>query len=215
MLLSRSVPGLRRTVYLGTPAWGNYEPMCQLAGLEVKTYKHYQPATGTVDWESVMAAVRSAPPRSIFILQACCHNPSAAGFSDSQWRTLGAEMQARQLFPLFDIAYQGLGNGLEEDVYSVRHFASLGMEMLVCQSFSKSFGLYGERVGVLHAVCSNADAMPAVHDQMRFLIRSEFSSSPAFGARLVTLVLSDPGREREWYAFENAEPYISSLTLTS
>jgi aspartate aminotransferase, cytoplasmic len=162
----------------------------------------------------VLAAVRSAPARSIFILQVCCHNPSAAGFSDSQWRTLGAEMQARQLFPLFDIAYQGLGNGLEEDVYPVRHFVSLGMEMRVCQSFSKSFGLYGERVGALHALCSSADAMPAVRDQLRFLIRSEFSSSPAFGARFVTLVLSDHAREREWYVFGSVLPYLSSLTLT-
>lgn len=201
MFLSRSVSRLNKTVYLGTPAWGNYEPMCRLVGLDVKTYQHYQPDTGAVSWDSVMEAVRGAAAGSIFILQACCHNPTAANFSKGQWQVLAKEMKARKLFPLFDIAYQGLGAGLDEDVYCVRLFESLNIEMLVCQSFSKNFGLYGERVGALHAYCSHAEVAPAVQDQLRFLIRSEFSSSPAFGARVVTTILSDIEQEEIWYVF--------------
>ncbi|KPM35914.1 hypothetical protein AK830_g10638 [Neonectria ditissima] len=198
MLMSRSVPGMSKTVYVGTPAWGNYVPMLALAGLEAKTYRHYDAKTGGVDWPSVLAAVRAAPEGSSFVLQACCHNPTAADFTKEQWRALAQEMKARGLFPVFDIAYQGLGNGLDDDIYSVRYFAEQGFEMLVCQSFSKNFGLYGERVGAVHALCPTADVAAAVHDQLRFLIRSEFSSSPAYGARLVDLVLSDPAREVVW-----------------
>ncbi|VUC37096.1 unnamed protein product [Clonostachys rosea] len=198
MFLSHSVSGKKRTVYVGTPAWGNYEPMTKLAGLDFQSYKHYSPETGGVDWESIIEAVSSAPHGSIFVLQACCHNPTAADFSKEQWRDLATIMKRRQLIPLFDIAYQGLGNGLEEDIYCVRHFAQEGFEMLVCQSFSKNFGLYGERVGALHVVTQTPKAAMSVHDQVRFLIRSEFSSSPAFGARLVTHILSDPDREASW-----------------
>ncbi|KAH8722243.1 aspartate aminotransferase [Ilyonectria robusta] len=198
LLLSRSVPGMSKAVYVGTPTWGNYVPMLDLVGLEVRTYRHYDPKTGTVDWKSVLNAVRTAEKGTTFILQGCCHNPTAADFTKEQWRILAQEMKKRELFPLFDIAYQGLGNGLEEDIYSVRHFAEQGFEMLVCQSFSKNFGLYGERVGAVHAICPMADITAAVHDQLRFLIRTEFSSSPAYGARLVDIVLSDPSREAVW-----------------
>ncbi|KAI9164138.1 Aspartate aminotransferase [Paramyrothecium foliicola] len=184
LFLKRAVPELNKTVYLGTPTWGNYQPMCELVGLEVETYKYYSPEAGGVDWESVLNAVRGAPRGSIFALQGCCHNPTAADFTKSQWVTLAEEMKARQLFPLFDIAYHGLGNGLEEDIFCVRHFAQMSIDMLVCQSFSKNFGLYGERVGALHAVCSDSTVAAAVHDQLRFLLRSEFSSAPAYGARI-------------------------------
>ncbi|KAI5459243.1 aspartate aminotransferase [Mariannaea sp. PMI_226] len=198
MLLARSIPGMSKVVYVGTPAWGNYVPMLGLAGLEARTYRHYDPKSGTVDWDSVLDTVRAAPEGSIFVLQACCHNPTAADFTQDQWRILSREMKTRKQFPVFDIAYQGLGNGLEEDIYCVRHFAEQGFEMLVCQSFAKNFALYGERVGALHAVCPSADSALAVRDQMRFLIRSEFSSSPAYGSRLVDLILSDPAREAAW-----------------
>ncbi|KAL5605942.1 hypothetical protein FOVSG1_006089 [Fusarium oxysporum f. sp. vasinfectum] len=198
MFLNRSVSGMEKTVYVGTPTWGNYQPMCTVAGLQFQPYKHYSPETGRINWPCVLEAVRSAAPGSIFILQACCHNPTAADFSQDQWQTLAKEMKERRLFPLFDMAYQGLGNGLDEDMFGLRHFAREGFELLACQTFSKNFGLYGERVGALHAICPTPLIASAVHDQLRFLIRSEFSSSPAYGARLVTTILSDPERESVW-----------------
>ncbi|KAH7029868.1 aspartate aminotransferase [Microdochium trichocladiopsis] len=212
LFLSRSVPNMSRAVYVGVPAWGNYKPMCELVGLDFNAYNHYVPSTGLVDWESVLSAVRSAPRGSIFILQGCCHNPTAADFTQDQWVVLAREMKEHDHFPVFDVAYHGLGKGLDEDIFSVRHFASMGFEALVCQSFSKNFGLYGERVGALHAICANDKAARAVHDQLRFLIRSEFSSSPAFGARIVTRVLSDPGRETAWR--EEIASLQSRLQLT-
>uniref|UniRef100_A0A0C4BKX5 Aminotransferase class I/classII large domain-containing protein n=1 Tax=Fusarium oxysporum (strain Fo5176) TaxID=660025 RepID=A0A0C4BKX5_FUSOF len=170
MFLSRSVSGMEKTVYVRTPTWSNYQPMCTVAGLQFQPYKHYSPETGRVDWECVLKAGRSAAAGSIFILQACCHNPTAADFSQDQWKTLAKVMKERRLFPLFDMAYQGLGNGLDEDMFGLRHFAREGFELLACQTFSKNFGLYGER----------------------------FSSSPVYGARLVTTILSDPERESVW-----------------
>ncbi|KAH8888954.1 aspartate aminotransferase [Thozetella sp. PMI_491] len=196
--LCRSVPAMPKTVYVGTPTWGNYLPMCTLVGLDVKTYKHYDPATGAVDFESILEAVRTATRGSTFILQACCHNPTATNFTREQWRSLAVEMKTQDLMPLFDIAYQGLGEGLDEDAYGVRHFVEAGFEILVCQSFSKNFALYGERVGVLHIVSKTADIAGAVKDQLRCLIRWEFSSSPAFGSRIVTNVLSSPETEAAW-----------------
>ncbi|KAF1934635.1 PLP-dependent transferase [Clathrospora elynae] len=177
MLLAHSVPRMSKTVYVGIPAWGNYQPMFKLAGFDVRTYRHYDKSTGTVDWDAVLQAVESAPRGSIFILQACCHNPTAADLSEEQWQILAREIKERGLFPFFDIAYQGMGKGLEEDAYSVRHFAEVGLEMLICQSFSKNLGLYGERVGALHAVCKSSQAAAAVRDQLRFLIRATYSAS--------------------------------------
>lgn len=199
MLLARSSKENSRQVYIGTPTWGNYAPMCSLAGLDTKTYTHYNPLTGGVDFESVIDAVRTADEGSIFILQGCCHNPTAADFSREQWQALAAEMKNRHLLPLLDIAYQGLGHGIEEDSYGVRHFAQMGFEMIVCQSFSKNFGLYGERAGACHVICASETHVHPVHDQLRCLIRWEFSSSPAYGSRLVDLVLSDSSKQAEWY----------------
>ncbi|CAI7586761.1 unnamed protein product [Penicillium pancosmium] len=197
MLLARSSKKNSRQVYIGTPTWGNYIPMCNLAGLESKQYTHYDTLTGGVDFESVIKAIRTADEGSVFILQGCCHNPTAADFSREQWQTLAAEMKSRHLLPLLDIAYQGLGNGIEEDSYGVRHFAQMGFEMIVCQSFSKNFGLYGERAGACHVVCASETHVQPVHDQLRCLIRWEFSSSPAYGSRLVDLVLSDSSKQAE------------------
>ena len=198
MFLKHAVPGNAPSVYIGTPAWGNYQPLFHLAGLAVRTYKYYDAEKGEVDFQSVLDTVRSAPERGIFVFQSCCHNPTAVDFTTEQWRILAAELKARSHLPLFDIAYQGMGNGLEDDVFAVRCFAEFGFEMLVCQSFSKNLGLYGERVGALHVTCPTSTVAAAVHDQLRCLVRWEFSSSPAYGARIVNLVLSNNAREASW-----------------
>lgn len=172
--------------------------MLKLVGLDAVYYKHYEPSSGSVDFDSTLRAVRTAPRGSPFILQACCHNPTSADFTKEQWHTLADEILIHGHLPIFDIAYQGLGKGLDEDVYAIRHFAARGCEILVCQSFSKNFALYGERCGALHVVCSSEETAILVKDQLRFLVRSEFSSSPAFGARIVEKVLSDPRSKDSW-----------------
>lgn len=196
-----SDPSSIPAVYIGTPAWGNYEPLLRLVGFnDIVKYTHYSPKLGRVDFDATLSAVRAAPRKSIFVLQACCHNPSGMDFSRTQWETLAAEMKARDHFPFFDIAYQGLGGkSMEDDAWPVRYFAEqMDFEMVVCQSFSKNFGLYGERCGVLHVVSRSQENAARIKDQLRCLIRWEFSSSPAYGSRLVTIVVNDDEMKQDW-----------------
>lgn len=185
-------------IYIGTPTWGNYEPLFHLAGLEVVTYNYYDTTRKTVEFESCLRAVRDAPKNSVFVLQSCCHNPTGADLTKEQWQTLAHEMKLRDHLSLFDTAYQGLGRGLDEDVYSIRLFADIGFEMLVCQSFAKNFGLYGERVGALHVLSMDESTAEKVQSRLRNLVRWEYSSAPAFGSRLVNLVLEDEEAAKDW-----------------
>jgi aspartate aminotransferase, cytoplasmic len=164
----------------------------------VETYNYYDAAQGIVDFDSHLSAIRGAPEGSLFILQGCCHNPTGADFTKEQWQILAQEIKAKKHFPFFDIAYQGLGDSMDDDSYGVRFFAEAGFEMAVCQSFSKNFALYGERCGVLHVVTNDKTSAANVKDQLRSLIRWEFSSSPAYGSRLVSIVAEDGTLTRNW-----------------
>ncbi|PSN64898.1 aspartate aminotransferase [Corynespora cassiicola Philippines] len=198
LFLSRCAAFKDRKVYVGTPAWGNYEPLFNLVGLSVATYRHYDPASASVDFDILEKTASEAPEGSIFVLQGCCHNPSGADLTKEKWQTLARIMQERKLFPLFDMAYQGLGDSLADDAYGLRLFTEMNLELVACQSFSKNFGIYGERCGVLHVV-SEAEAVAGnVYDQLRCLIRWEFSSSPAYGSRLVNIILGDEELRRQW-----------------
>jgi aspartate aminotransferase len=187
-----------KKVYVGTPAWGNYEPLFNLVGLDVVKYRYYDAKRGVVNFSSVLNAVSQAPEGSIFVLQGCCHNPSDLDLTQTQWRQLAQAMKQRQQFPFFDMAYQGLGSSLDEDAFGLRHFEELGFELLACQSFSKNFGLYSERCGVLHVVSGDEVTAANVYDQLRCLIRWEFSSSPAYGSRLVNTILSSKDLTNKW-----------------
>lgn len=198
LFLSRCASFKGKKVYIGTPAWGNYEPLFNLVGLDAVKYKYYDAAKGVVDFDSVLNATGKAAEGSIFVLQGCCHNPSGLDLKPEQWRELAKIMKTRGLFPFFDMAYQGLGASLEEDAYGLRHFEEQGFELLACQSFSKNFGLYGERCGVLHIVSEDKKVASNVYDQLRCLIRWEFSSSPAYGSRLVNTVLSSKDLTKKW-----------------
>lgn len=198
LFLSRCASFEGKKVYIGTPAWGNYESLFTLAGLEIVKYRYYDSSKGCVDFESILETVSHAPEGSIFVLQGCCHNPSGADLNPQQWIDLAKAMKLRNLFPCFDMAYQGLGSSLDEDAFGLRHFEEQGFELIACQSFSKNFGLYGERCGVLHVVCGHETAAKNVHDQLRCLIRWEFSSSPAYGSRLVNIILEDESLTKRW-----------------
>jgi aspartate aminotransferase len=198
LLISRLANKPLPPVYIGLPAWGNYKPLFRLVGLEVQHYNHYDPNTISVDFDTCIDAVRQAPRGSVFVLQGCCHNPTGADFDRDQWQILAKEIKLAGHLPFFDIAYQGLGDGLDEDAFRIRHFTQIGFEMIVCQSFSKNFGLYGERVGALHVVNRDQRIAANVNGQLRNLIRWEFSSSPAYGSRLVNLVLDDKEQVEDW-----------------
>lgn len=185
-------------VHVGVPAWGNYKPTFALVGLQLIEYQHYNSSARAFDHDSTMQSIRDAPAGSVFVLQGCCHNPTAADPTPCQWDQIVEALQAGRHIPLFDLAYQGLGRGPEEDAYAVRLCAQRGLETIVCQSFSKNFGLYGERCGALHVVCRDGQAAANVHDQLRCLIRWEISSSPAYGSRLVKIVLADKNLSAKW-----------------
>lgn len=195
--LSRSPEFSDATVFIGTPAWGNYESIFSLVGVRVGKYKYYDARTG-VNFSEMLRAVETAPARSIFILQSCCHNPTGADLTRPQWDQLATTFSKREVLPFFDIAYQGLGEGLEDDAYGIRRFVELGLEVLVAQSFAKNFGLYGERCGALHVVGKTRQSADNVRDQLRSLIRAEFSSSPAYGSRLVTIALESEELAKTW-----------------
>lgn len=197
LFLSRTREFADSTVYIGTPAWGNYESIFKLAGVRVAKYKYYDAKDG-VNFSGMLEAIRTAPARSIFILQSCCHNPTGADLTKPQWDKLAETFSKHEVLPFFDIAYQGLGAGLDDDAYGIRRFVSLGLEVMVAQSFAKNFGLYGERSGALHVVGKTRESTDNVRDQLRSLIRAEFSSSPAYGSRLVTIVLENQDLFKIW-----------------
>lgn len=214
MLLAKGGVNPTPDVYVGTPAWGNYKPLFELVGLKVVEYTYYSHATRSVDFANVLQTAEDAPVGSVFVLQGCCHNPSGADLTEAQWDELAAVLEKKAHFPFFDLAYQGLGNGLDEDAYAIRLFARMGFEMLVCQSFSKNFALYGERCGALHAVCQDEKAAARVEDRLRCLIRWEFSSSPAYGSRLVKIVLESDEKHELWCVCCVLHVWLTSLTRT-
>lgn len=185
-------------MYTSVPGWNNSKPLFNYVGLETVDYQYLDGQSSEVDFQSCLETIRSAPRGSVFPIQGCCHNPTGRDLTPQQWQLLGEEMKARGQLPFIDIAYQGLGDGLDEDATGVRILSQVGIDFIVCQSFSKNFALYGERCGVLHVVTQSPTAAANVKDQLRSLIRREFSSSPAYGSRLVTIVLDDPDLRAEW-----------------
>ena len=191
---------IQRTKYvIGVPAWDNYIPMVKHMGGEVQTYRHYDPQTGRVDFDALLTAIREVPAGSVFILQACCHNPTGADYSREQWEQIASAISKYNHFTLFDIAYQGLASGsLDEDAWPVRYFMDQKMEFMVCQSFSKNLGLYSERAGCLHVVGRDSVHVQNVQSQLVSLFRLECSFAPAFGARLVAQITNDEKLRSQW-----------------
>jgi aspartate aminotransferase len=185
--------------YLGVPSWSNYVGMIKHVGGQVTTYNYYDKATGTVDFESMLNALNECPENSVFLIQACCHNPTGADLSRDQWKQIAPIIKQKNLIPLIDIAYQGFSSGnKDEDAWGIRYFYSLGMEFLVCQSFAKNMGLYGERVGALHVVVQDSNYMPNAQSTLVALFRNECSFAPAFGARIASIIFGSPELKKSW-----------------
>ncbi|KAI8295504.1 Aspartate aminotransferase [Colletotrichum sp. SAR11_240] len=191
-------PNHLRKVYISTPTWGNHFDIFHNVDMETVNYPYLDSSKHAVNFDALLEAVRTAPQGSVFILQGCCHNPSGVDISVQQWQELATEMKSHGQLPFFDTAYQGLGDGFDEDAAGVRIFVEAGLEMLVCQSFSKNFALYGERCGALHVVADSTEVAANVKDRLRSLIRYTYSSSPAYGSRLVKIVLSNCELRNAW-----------------
>uniref|UniRef100_UPI0040486A25 amino acid aminotransferase n=1 Tax=Orrella sp. TaxID=1921583 RepID=UPI0040486A25 len=178
-------------VAISHPSWENHRALFERAGFEVVEYPYYDPTTRGLNFEAMLAGLRALPPQSIVVLHACCHNPTGADPSPAQWQQIAQVVQERSLVPFLDIAYQGFGDGLEADGQAVRLFAEMGLTCFISTSFSKSFSLYGERIGALTVVTDSADEAKRVLSQVKRVIRTNYSNPPTFGAAIVAEVLNN------------------------
>ncbi|HBR6845802.1 MAG: aromatic amino acid transaminase [Klebsiella aerogenes] len=196
--LKRYFPQSR--VWVSDPTWENHIAIFEGAGFEVSTYPWFDDETNGVRFEAFLAKLQTLPERDIVLLHPCCHNPTGADLSNAQWDEVVKVLKARNLIPFLDIAYQGFGAGMEDDAYVIRAIASAGLPMLVSNSFSKIFSLYGERVGGLSIVCDDAETAGRVLGQLKATVRRNYSSPPNFGAQVVAAVLNDPALKASWLA---------------
>mmetsp|Transcript_72323 Transcript_72323/g.225504 ORF Transcript_72323/g.225504 Transcript_72323/m.225504 type:complete len:408 (-) Transcript_72323:279-1502(-) len=193
------MPASMHEIWVSDPTWGNHNTIFAKAGLTVKTYPYYKADTKSLDFDGMMNALKSAPEGAMVLLHACAHNPTGVDPSEEQWKQIAEVMKARRLFPLMDSAYQGYASGsLDKDAFAIRLFLASGFEMMMCQSFAKNLGLYGERIGMLHFVCGSPEAAKAVLSQLKLVIRPMYSSPPKHGAELVMKILSSEARFKAW-----------------
>jgi aromatic-amino-acid transaminase len=187
-------------VLLSDPSWENHRALFTQAGFQVGTYPYYDAEQHGVRFDAMLAALQAAETGTIVVLHACCHNPTGCDLDAAQWAQVVQAMQSRRLVPFLDMAYQGFGDGIAEDGAAVQQFLHSGMDFLVATSFSKSFSLYGERVGALSVVCASKDEAARVLSRLKVLIRANYSSPPTHGATVVATVLTTPALRRQWEA---------------
>ena len=188
------------TVLVSDPTWDNHRAVFEGAGLQTSSYPYYDAATGGLRFDAMLAALQSAKKGSVILLHACCHNPTGVDLSVEQWQALLPVLQARELIPFLDLAYQGYGTGMDEDAYAIRLFADAGLSFFVANSFSKSMSLYGERCGALSVVCPDAAQAVNVLGQLKANIRRNYSNPPLHGGQIVARVLTDPTLRAQWEA---------------
>jgi aromatic-amino-acid transaminase len=187
-------------LYISQPSWENHRAVFEAAGFTVKEYAYYAPKTHGLDFNGMRDALNALPPNAIVLLHACCHNPTGVDLSPAQWQEVVEIVKARSLVPFVDFAYQGFGEGIDEDAVAVRAFAASGVSFLVASSFSKSFSLYRERVGALCFVTKDAEEAKRVTSQLKRVVRTNYSSPSSHGAQVVALVLADPELRTRWDA---------------
>jgi aspartate aminotransferase len=187
-------------VYMPDPTWVNHIAIFKNAGFdEISTYKYFDKKTNGLDFDGLLNDLRNAPEKSIVLLHACAHNPTGVDPTPEQWKKISQVCKERNLFVFFDVAYQAFASGdATKDSYAVRSFIEDGHKPLVVQSFAKNFGLYGERVGCLSAVCASKKEATAVNSQLAIIIRAMYSNPPIYGARLVSTVLNDASLKKQW-----------------
>jgi aromatic-amino-acid transaminase len=187
-------------VLISDPSWENHRALFTQAGFAVEAYPYYDAATRGIAFDAMIARLADAAAGTIVVLHACCHNPTGCDLSPAQWLQVIETLKARDLVPFLDMAYQGFGFGIAEDGAVVRQFLEAGLEFFVATSFSKSFSLYGERVGALSVVCGTPDEAARVLSQLKIVIRTNYSNPPTHGARVVATVLGTPALRAQWEA---------------
>ena len=185
-------------VYISNPSWENHRALFESAGFDVLDYAYYNAESRDLNFDGFLAAVKAMPAGSIVVLHACCHNPTGVDPTFAQWQQIAAAVRAGGLVPFLDLAYQGFGDGVLEDGAVVKLFAATPGPIFVSSSFSKSFSLYGERIGALSVVTAGKDEAARVLSQLKRVIRTNYSNPPTHGAALVAAALTDPEARALW-----------------
>jgi aromatic-amino-acid transaminase len=185
-------------VYISDPSWENHRALFESAGFTVNNYSYYDPGTHGVNFAGMIADIKAMPAGSIVLLHACCHNPTGADLTSAQWDEVIAAVTSGGLVPFLDMAYQGFGAGIAEDGAVVRRFADAGGPLLVSNSFSKSFSLYGERVGALSVVAASGEEAARLMSQLKRVVRTNYSNPPVHGGKVVATVLTTPELRQLW-----------------
>jgi len=185
-------------IWISDPSWENHRAIFESAGFTVNTYPYYDAATRGVNFKGMMDTLKSVPAGSVILLHACCHNPTGADLSDAQWAEVIQVITSRGLVPFLDMAYQGFGDGIDADGKVVRQFADAGGPAFISTSFSKSFSLYGERVGALNIVSASGEESARVLSQLKRVIRTNYSNPPMHGGQIVAAVLTNPELRTLW-----------------
>lgn len=208
-LIRIAAPGA--TVWLSNPTWPNHPSIIKFLGMKMAEYRYFDADTRGVDFAGVLEDLGRVAAGDIVLLHGCCHNPTGANFTADQWAQVAGVLEARGAIPFIDLAYQGFGDGLEEDAAATRMIAARFPEVLIAASCSKNFGIYRERTGILIAL-TDAGRRAVVQGNLAFLNRQNFSFPPDHGARLVTMILEDDALRADWKA-ELEEVRLNMLTL--
>ena len=194
--LKRLSPGAK--VLISDPSWENHRALFTNAGFAVEAYPYYDASKRGIDFAGMLAALQGAPAGTIVVLHACCHNPTGYDISAAQWDEVIAAVKSRNLVAFLDMAYQGFGHGIAEDGAVIGRFVAAGLSILVSTSFSKSFSLYGERVGALSVLCQDKPEADRVLSQLKVTIRTNYSNPPTHGGAIVATVLGTPELRAQW-----------------
>lgn len=186
------------TVWISDPTWANHYQIAQAAGLKFERYPYYDRVNHCLAFDRMMDTLSQAKEGDVVLLHGCCHNPTGIDPTAEQWEQIAVFLKEHKLLPFIDFAYQGIGHGLEEDAAGLRTIAKHCPEMLIASSFSKNFGLYNERVGVLTVVCKDIETASRVFSQLKISVRTAISNPPAHGEKIVTTILSTPQLRQEW-----------------
>ena len=187
-------------VAISDPSWENHRALFEAAGFPVQNYRYYDAASHDVNRAGMLEDLNALPTGSIVVLHACCHNPTGVDLTPADWQNVLEVVKAKGLIPFLDMAYQGFGDGIAEDAAAVRLFADSGLSFFVSSSFSKSFSIYGERVGALSIVTQSKDESARVLSQVKRVIRTNYSNPPTHGASIVAAVLNSPDLRAKWEA---------------
>jgi aspartate aminotransferase len=194
--INGSAPGSK--IFVSNPSWPNHVPLLSSSGLTLEEYPYYDHATHSLDFDAMMEALKGAGKGDLVLLHGCCHNPCGADLNNDQWQAVTDLALANGFTPFIDMAYQGLGDGLDEDAFGARLMAEKLPELVICNSYSKNFGLYRDRVGAVTIVTSNSEAAQAVGTQVVAKAREIYSVPPAHGAFLVEMILDDEELTSQW-----------------